>query len=324
MRLHEVVVLLVPPVIGYDAVIPPQVFGEATTADGDPLYRVRLATADGAPVTTTTGYGLVPHGGPGLLEEADTVVVPGTRMARHSPELPAELASALARIRPGARLMSICTGAFVLGAAGMLDDRPATTHWKYVDDLARNCPSARLDPAVLYTDDGDLLTSAGLSAGVDLCLHVVRRDHGTEVANRVARHLVVPPWRDGGQAQFIDRAAVPTPTGPGTASTREWALANLAEDLSVARLAARATMSRRTFVRRFTAETGTSPAAWVTQQRVRLAQELLETTDLPVDEVAHRAGLGSAGSLRAHLRAVSGVSPSAYRRTFRGAPAPVG
>ncbi len=318
MKPHEVVVLMVAPVIGYDAVIPSQVFGEATASDGSALYHVRLAALDGALVETTTGYGLMPHGGVELLAEAETVIVPGTRAARNGTALDPRVRAALADIRPGARVMSICTGAFVLAAAGFLDGRPATTHWKYADDLAVSCPGTRVDPAVLYTDDGDLLTSAGLSAGVDLCLHVVRRDHGSEVANRVARHLVVPAWRDGGQAQFIDRPAPPEDGGVGTALTRTWATRHLDEDLSVARLAAHAQMSRRTFVRRFAAETGTSPAAWVTQQRVRLAQELLETTDLPIDEVARRAGLGSGGSLRAHLRAASGVSPSTYRATFRG------
>ncbi|MGN0064208.1 MAG: helix-turn-helix domain-containing protein [Nocardioides sp.] len=174
-----------------------------------------------------------------------------------------------------------------------------------------------VDESVLYTDDGDLLTSAGLSAGVDLCLHVVRGDHGAQVANRVARHLVVPAWRDGGQAQFIERPA-PVVQDRSTAPARDWALANLGEDLSVARLAATAAMARRTFVRRFVEETGLPPATWVTQQRVRRAQELLETTDLAVDDVARLAGLGSGGSLRAHLRATAGVSPTAYRRTFRG------
>lgn len=216
--------------------------------------------------------------------------------------------------------MSICTGAFVLAAAGLLDGRPATTHWKFADDFARLYPGVQLDADVLFVDDGDVLTSAGLAAGVDLCLHLLRRDHGAEVANHVARYCVVPPWREGGQAQFIER---PLPSAPSasrstTARAREWALEHLEDDLDVPALAASAGMSVRTFTRRFRAETGRAPGAWLIDQRVRRAQRLLEATDLPVDAVAARSGLGTAASLRQHLRAVAGVSPSDYRRTFRG------
>jgi transcriptional regulator GlxA family with amidase domain len=174
-----------------------------------------------------------------------------------------------------------------------------------------------VDPGVLFTDDGDVLTSAGLSAGVDLCLHLLRRDHGSEVANAVARHCVVPPWRDGGQAQYIERH-VPSPVGESTAAARAWAAEHLGTDVPA--LARRAGMSLRTFTRRFRDETGQSPGAWLIQQRVRHAQHLLEATDLPIDEVAEQAGLGTAASLRAHLRTQAGVSPSDYRRTFRGLP----
>ena len=317
---HRVVVLLLAPVIGYDATIPPQVLGSATASDGSPLYDVRLASLDGGPVETLSGYSLGPHGDASLLATADTVVVPGTRLpsARREGLLEPDVRTALDLVRPGTRLVSICTGAFVLAAAGLLDGRRATTHWQHADTFRGLFPEVLVDEAVLFVDDGDVLTSAGLSAGVDLCLHLIRRDHGAEVANRVARYTVVPPWRDGGQAQFIDTAVVAAPE-QSTASARAWAEARLDHDLDVADLAEAAGMPLRTFTRRFRAETGLSPGAWLVQQRVRWAQRLLETTDLPVDDVASRSGLGSAGSLRAHLRATAGVSPTAYRRTFRGA-----
>ena len=215
-------VLLLEPVIGYDAVIPPQVFGQADGPDGAPLYDVALASLDGRPVMASLGYGIAPHGDASLLATADTVVVPGTQIPgpRHEGTIPDDLAAALAT-HPARALgwSRSAPGAFVLAAAGLLDGRPATTHWKYAEDFARLYPEVDLDEAVLFTDDGDLLTSAGLSAGVDLCLHLIRRDHGTEIANHVARHLVVPPWRDGGQAQYIERQVPERPSsrppGPG-------------------------------------------------------------------------------------------------------------
>jgi transcriptional regulator GlxA family with amidase domain len=244
------------------------------------------------------------------------VIVPGTQLPgpRRDGTLPREVADALAGVHRGTRLVSICTGAFVLAAAGLLDGRPATTHWKHADDLAALYPAVRLDPEVLFTDDGDVLTSAGLSAGVDLCLHLIRRDHGAEVANHVARYCVVPPWRDGGQAQYIERQ-VPARPDESTAAARWWALANLGTD--VPSLARHAGMSERTFARRFREETGQSPGAWLIQQRIRHAQHLLEATDLGVEAVAAQSGMGTAASLRAHLRSHVGVSPAAYRRTFR-------
>jgi transcriptional regulator GlxA family with amidase domain len=211
--------------------------------------------------------------------------------------------------------MSICTGAFVLGAAGLLDGRRATTHWAYAGKFRELYPKVELDERVLFVDEGDVLTSAGLSAGLDLCLHVLRRDHGSEVANRVAKYCVVPPWRDGGQSQFIDRP-LPESTAGSTAATRAWALERLGEPLDLAGLAAHARMSVRTFSRRFREETGLPPRTWLTQQRVLHARHLLETTSLPIDRVATEAGLGSAASLRQHLNSAIGVAPLAYRRTF--------
>jgi transcriptional regulator GlxA family with amidase domain len=316
MRRHRIVVLLLEPAIGYDAVIPVQLFGEAVDDQGRPLYDVSMASLDGGPVRTSSGYAIAPQDDASALAHADTVIVPGTQLAGPRTEgcLPPDVAEALASVRPGTRMVSICTGAFVLAAEGRLSGRPATTHWKHADDLAALYPDVVLDPDVLFTDDGDVLTSAGLSAGVDLCLHLIRRDHGSEVANHVARYCVVPPWRDGGQAQYIERQ-VPARPDESTAAARAWALENLEADVPA--LARRAGMSLRTFARRFREETGQSPGAWLIRQRVRHAQHLLEATDLGVDEVAQRAGMGTAASLRSHLRSHVGVSPAAYRRTFR-------
>lgn len=318
MAVHQVVVLALDPVVGYDMAIPPQIFAEATDRDGERLYKVRICGLDGSPVRVASGYTMVPDHDASILAEADTVIVPGTQVAgpRRHGTLPAAIENALTRVPSHARVMSICTGAFVLGAAGLLDDRPATTHWAYADEFRALYPKVALNENVLFVDDGDVLTSAGLGAGVDLCLHVVRRDHGTEVANRAARYCVVPPWREGGQSQYIDRH-VPDPGTDGTAPTRAWALVRLGEPLDLAALAAHARMSVRTFSRRFRAETGMSPGTWLTRQRIEHARHLLETTDLSVDGVAERAGLGTGASLRQHMRATLGVSPLAYRKTFR-------
>jgi transcriptional regulator GlxA family with amidase domain len=320
MTRHRVAVLLLPPVIGFDATIPVQLLGSATDAEGRHLYDVEMVGLTTAPVPTSSGYAITPSADASALASADTVIVPGTRYAppRIDGVLGDELAAAFATIRPGTRLVSICTGAFVLGAAGVLDGRPATTHWQNTEPFRRLYPRVRLDENLLFVDDGDVLTSAGLAAGIDLCLHLLRRDHGTAVANAVARYCVVPPWREGGQAQFIERP-VPESDERSTAYARQWALKHLDRPLDVARLATEARMSVRTFNRRFREETGHSPGAWLIAQRVEHARHLLEATDLPVDEVARRAGLGSGASLRQHLRSALGVSPLAYRRTFRRA-----
>ncbi|PRX44127.1 AraC family transcriptional regulator with amidase-like domain [Prauserella shujinwangii] len=314
--MHRVVVLAIGEVVGYDLHIPPQIFRSAERA-GQPLYDVRICGVDDRPVRVSAGYTATLDHGPEALAQADTVIIPGTRVhgPRHTGTLPGDIAAALALIPGHARIMSICTGAFVLGAAGLLDGRPATTHWAHADEFRRLYPDVDLDENVLFVDDGDVLTSAGLAAGVDLCLHVVREDHGSEVANVAARYCVVPPWRDGGQSQFIDRP-LPEANEGSTAATRAWALDRLAEPLDLATLAAHARMSVRTFSRRFRAETGLPPRAWLTRQRVLHARHLLETTDLPVDRVAEQAGLGSAASLRQHLSSTIGVAPLAYRRTF--------
>lgn len=311
-------VLALAPVVGYDLTIPPQIFSTATDDRGRALYDVRVCGLDRAPIPAGPGYRITPEHGPEAVAAADTVIIPGTRVEgpRVHGTLPPEIGRVLDRIPAAARIMSICTGAFVLGAAGILDGRPATTHWAHADSFRSLYPKVLLDDDVLFVDDGDVLTSAGLSAGVDLCLHVIRSDHGSEVANRTARYCVVPPWREGGQAQFIERH-VPESDAGSTAPTREWVLRHLDQPIDVAAMAAHAKMSARTYVRRFRAETGSTPGNWLIQQRLRHARHLLETTDLPVDQVAHLAGLGTGATLRQHLRATLGIAPLAYRKTFR-------
>ena len=317
--MHRIAVLLLPPVVGFDAAIAPTLFSNATDADGSPLYDVVTCALTRGPVAATTGFDVVPAAGPEVLATADTVVIPGTRYApaRFDGVLAPEAQAAFALIRPGTRLVSICTGAFALAAAGLLDGRPATTHWKFADAMRRLYPEVLVDENVLFVDDGDVLTSAGLAAGIDLCLHIIRSDHGAQVANAVARYCVVPPWREGGQAQFIDRQ-VPEPDHYSTAATREWALRHLDEELTVQRLARHAKMSARTFNRRFREETGQSPGTWVRRRRIDRARELLESRDLPVDEIARLSGLGSGGNLRHHLRRGVGMSPSSYRKVYQG------
>jgi transcriptional regulator GlxA family with amidase domain len=321
MRLepHEVVVLALPDPMAFELGLASKFLGDATDADGRRLYRVRVATLDGGPVRTSGGFSVLPEHDASVLAEADTVVVPGLHLPSAMPDgrLPEEAAAALRGVAGRARIVSICTGSFALAAAGLLDGRPATTHWLYADRFAALYPQVRLDPDVLFVDDGDVLTSAGNAAGIDLLLHVIRRDHGSEVANRVARRSVVAPWRDGGQSQFIERP-VPEAGDAGTAATRAWASARLGEPLTLADLAAHARTSVRTFTRRFREETGQSPLRWLAAQRIALARELLESTDASVDQVAADAGFGTPASLRQHLRAAIGVSPLAYRRTYRG------
>ncbi|MFW0790669.1 GlxA family transcriptional regulator [Gordonia sp. CPCC 205333] len=315
---HRVVVLLLAPVIGFDATIASMAFGAAVDDRGTALYDVRLCSPDGQPVASTHGYTIGVHDDLRILADADTVIVPGTRQpgVRGHGELPADVATALERLSPKTRFASICTGAFVLAAAGVLDGRPATTHWQAADEFAQMFPAVAVDEKVLFVDDGNVLSSAGLSAGIDLCLHIIRRDHGSQIANRVARYAVVPPWRDGGQAQFIERP-VPDDAGQSTSIVRQWLSQNLDQTVTVAQMARRAHMSERTFARRFRAETGESPGDWLAAQRIDAALTLLESSDVAVDTIAARVGLGTGTNLRAHLRRAVGVAPLEYRRRFR-------
>ena len=295
------------------------IFGtEVTTASGTPLYQVVIC-GPAASVATDMRFRMeVPHA-LDALDSAQTVVVPPPV---NPDEVPDEVLDALRRARSrGQRILSLCTGAFVLAAAGILDGYTATTHWSECADLARRYPRVRVDPSVLYVDEGDLLTSAGSAASLDLCLHVVQRDYGTEIATQVARDLVIPLHRAGGQAQYIE-TPVPEPAGGDLfADTISWLQAHLDQEVTVADLAARAAMSPRTFARRFPASTGTTPLTWIVQERVRLAQRLLETTDLPVDAIAGKTGFGTADNLRKHFGRILRTTPQSYRRTFR-APAP--
>ncbi|QES52596.1 AraC family transcriptional regulator [Streptomyces venezuelae] len=318
-RPHRVVVLALAGLLPFELGIPHRIFGRAKDAAGCPLYEILTCGLAPGPVRTDADFSVQVEHGPELLATADTVVVPASYElgpAHEEGRLDGPTAAALAHIRPGTRLVSICTGGYVLAAAGFLDGRRATTHWASADHFQRLFPAVRVDADVLYTDDGDVLTSAGVAAGIDLCLHIVRRDHGAAVANEVARRTVVPPHRDGGQSQFIERP-VPEPQRASTTAARAWVLDRLHEPLRLADMARQEAMSVRTFTRRFREECGISPGQWIVMQRVNRARHLLETTALSMDQVADRTGFGTAQSLRKHLQAALGVSPTAYRRTFR-------
>ncbi|WP_233495818.1 GlxA family transcriptional regulator [Geodermatophilus sp. TF02-6] len=317
---HEVVVVAVDRVVGFELGLPFRLLGLAEDDHGRPLYRIRIATLDGRPVRTADGFSVLPDHDGSILAEADTVIVPGIMggPAVLDGRIPDELRDAIRQAAAHARMVSVCTGASVLAAAGLLDGRPATTHWRDAEQFRRLFPTVRLDADVLFVDDGDVLTSAGVAAGIDLLLHLVRRDHGSEVANRVARRNVVAPWREGGQSQFVERP-LPASGDAGTAATRAWAAERLGEPLTLADLAAHARMSVRTFTRRFREETGMSPLRWLSGQRLALARQLLESSDAPIDRVAAEAGFGTPASLRQHLRASIGVAPGTYRRSYRGA-----
>ncbi len=319
-RPHRVVALCLDGLVAFDLTAATQVFLAASAADGRPLYEVATCSPGGAEVATTTGFGVSPQRGLEALAAADTIVVPGYFALLDPP--PEE---ALTRLREaaasGARVVSVCTGAFALGHAGLLDGRRAATHWAHAEQLAALFPGAEVDPAALYVDEGEVMTSAGLSAGIDLCLHIVRKDFGAAAGERVARRMVAAPHREGGQAQFIARP----PAGGDAGSlepTRRWACERLADPLDVAALSRHAGVSPRTFARRFRAETGTTPLRWLHGRRVLEARRLLEESDLPIDEVAWRAGFGTAASLREHFRRATATTPTAYRRTFRPEPPP--
>ncbi|WP_433539122.1 helix-turn-helix domain-containing protein [Micromonospora sp. CA-249363] len=279
-------------------------------------YDLVICAEEPGPVPVVGGVSLHTPYSLAELAAARTVIVPGVPdvAADPSPALVAALRTAHAR---GARIMSICSGAFALAGAGLLDGRRATTHWRYAELLARRYPRVEVDPNVLYLDDGDLLTSAGSAAGLDLSVHVVRRDHGAAIANAVARRLVIPPHRDGGQAQFVEAPVTADPDDDRITASIDWALAHLAEPLSIARLAKRAHMSPRTYLRHFTRATGTSPIRWIIDQRVRASLALLEETDAAIEQVAGAVGFDTPVTYRHHFGRIMLTSPSAYRRAFR-------
>lgn len=320
---HRVGVLAVDGVITFELAIPERILGTTTRADGTSLYDVRVGSVDGGPVRTSSGYRLLPEHGSEVLDGAQTLVVPaiagppGPGPAGGPEREPdPRVLDLLRRVAGRARIVGICTGAYTLARAGLLDGRRATTHWAHAARFRRRYPQVQLDPDVLFVDDGDLLTSAGVAAGIDLCLHLVRRDHGVDIAAATARRNVVAPWREGGQAQFVENRA-PEESGTDTAAVRRWALENLDRAPGVDELAARASMSVRTFTRRFRAETGTSPGRWLGTQRLDRVRRLLETTDLPVEQIAARTGFGTTAALRHRLHAEIGMAPLAYRRAHR-------
>ncbi len=318
-RRHRVVVLALPCVVPFDLAVPCQVFGYPRPDLGAKRYDLTVcgthARGKGRVQTSQCFSIEVPHG-LDALRRADTVVVPGIDDLA-LPIAPAVTKALRAAHLRGARMVSICTGVFALAEAGLLDGRRATTHWGDVEEFCARFPRVTMDPDVLYVDEGRILSSAGIAAGIDLCLHVVRLDHGAAVANAVARRLVVPPHRSGGQAQFIP-TPVAEPTGRQLEPTREWLLKRLGDTtITVARMAEHAGMPERTFVRRFVAESGVPPLRWLLRQRILAAQQQLETGDASVDRVAQSCGFGSTVSLRVHFRRAVGTSPVEYRRSFR-------
>lgn len=310
-RNHRVAVLVLDGAKPLDVGIPAQIF---TTRASMP-YVVRMCGREPGPVTGGDGLAYLVSDGLEALEWAETIFVPGYRHPdREDP--PADVVAALrAAHERGARLAAISTGAFALAATGLLDGRRATTHWHYTRQLQAKHPLIDVDENVLFVDEGSVLTSAGAASGIDLCLHLVRRDHGVGLSNHVARRLVAAPYRSGGQAQYVPRS-VPESLGPLFAATREWALMRLADPLSVGALARHANVSTRTFSRRFVEDTGYTPMQWVLRARVDLARELLERTDLGVEQIADRVGLGTGANLRLHFHRILGTSPTEYRQTF--------
>jgi AraC family transcriptional activator FtrA len=277
-------------------------------------YRFKVCGLESGPLHATGGLKILPEEGIRGLSTAGTIIIPGWRTDEQPPK---PLLSALLRAHSrGARLVSICSGVFVLAATGLLNGRRATTHWMYAAKLAEKYPEIQVEPDVLYVDEGNILTSAGSAAGIDLCLHIVRRDFGARIANSVARRLVVYPHREGGQAQFIERA-VENEENPWFSKLLEWAQRHIAEELPIERLAAQAGMSERTLARRFTEATGSSPADWIIGLRVAKAKELLETTSRKIEEIVAGCGFGSAMTLRHHFRRRVKISPAAYRLRFR-------
>ncbi len=282
---------------------------------GVPWYRAFVCGITPGPVTVDAGFQMLAPHGLERIRSADTVIVlPTVSDEQAPPVMHQALRQAHAR---GSRIVSLCTGAFVLAGAGLLDGRRATTHWTECDEFARQYPKVTVDPGVLFVDDGDILTSAGSAAGIDLCLHLVRQDYGTEIATQLARQLVVPPQRDGGQAQYIDAPMPDLDSSSLFTGTVGWLQEHLDEPIRVEDLAARSAMSPRTFARQFLATTGTTPYQWLVRQRVQLAQRLLELSDLPIDSVAEKSGFSTAANLRKHFSRAVHTSPHAYRRTFQ-------
>jgi transcriptional regulator GlxA family with amidase domain len=313
MAFQKIAILALPNVAPFELGVAWEGFGIDRRDDGVPLFDCVVVSETGR-VDTSAGYAIET---PALFDQAadaDIVVVPA-RTDRGDPSCAVVdlLRQTVAR---GAQVMSVCSGAFTLGAAGLLDGRDCTTHWRYAAELAERYPLARVNPDVLFVCDGPIVTSAGSASGLDLCLHLIRQDYGEDIARRVARRMVMPPHRDGGQAQFVD-VPIRVRDADTLAGLLDDIAAELADEHTIETLAARAAMSPRTLARRFRAETGTTPHLWLTHQRVLLARRMLEEGDDPIDTVAERCGFGTAAMLRHHFAKIVGVSPAAYRRTFR-------
>lgn len=302
----------------FEAGIASEVFGTAHPEPGRTLYRFRMAQAEPGVLRARGGLRLQAHGGLRLLRDADLIIVPGWRDHRETPPTPL-LAALRAAHGRGARLLSICTGAFVLAAAGLLDGRSATTHWRYATAFRDRFPSVNLQPEVLYVDEGDVITSAGSAAGIDACLHALRKDHGVAVANTVARAMVTPPHRGGGQVQFVPAPVARDDTGL-MAPVMDWARARIHRPLRVSELAARSAMSERSFLRHFTTQVGVGPKEWLRRERVARAQQLLEQTGKRLEAVAEDAGFGSVTAMRAAFRDLTGAPPTQHRKQFRVPP----
>ncbi len=313
--LRKVAVLVLPGVAPFEFGVICEVFGIDRSADGVPNFDFKVCGPEaGKPLRMSIGAHITPDHGLDSLVGADLVAIPAIA-SQNGGYLPEALDAVRKAVDAGAIVLTVCSGAFVAGAAGLLDGRPCTTHWMHADDLAQMYPTAKVDRNVLFVDDGNLITSAGTAAGIDACLHLVRRELGSEVTNTIARRMVVPPQRDGGQRQYIDQP-IPVRCSDGFAPHLDWILTNLDKPHTVGTLAKLASMSARTFARRFVEETGRTPMQWVTDQRVLYARRLLEETDLDIDHVADKSGFGTATLLRHHFRRVIGVTPSDYRRRF--------
>jgi transcriptional regulator GlxA family with amidase domain len=313
--LEKVAVIAMDGVAAFELGVLCEVFGTDRVDDGFPAYKFDVCSPDGGPVAAKSGFSIIPSADLGPVDEADLVAVPAHA---DTAVVPATVLDALRRADArGAYVMSVCSGAFVLGEAGLLEGRRCTTHWRYAERLEEQFPNALVSCNSLYVQDGNLLTSAGTAAGIDASLHLVRQEHGSEIATKLARRMVVPPHRDGGQAQYIEAPIPRTPDAPTLEPLLSWIMANLARPVTVEDLAARAHMAPRTFARRFRAETGTTPHDWLSAQRVLLARRLLEATDLGVEQVANRSGFGDAATLRHHFGRRVGATPQAYRATFR-------
>ncbi len=315
MSPHRLAVVAFDRISPFHLAVPCQVF-EARPDTDLPAFDLRVCAADPGPLRTDAGFAIQVQHGLEALDGADTVIVPSWRDAAEP--APAALCQALRRAHAaGAQVVGLCLGTFVLADAGLLDDRPATTHWAALARFAQRHPQVRLQPDVLYVDDGDVLTSAGTVAGIDCCLHLVRRRHGADVANRIARRLVVAPHRQGGQAQYIEQPLPASRRDAQLGPTLDWMLQRLDQPLRLDALAAHARMSRRSFTRQFRQVTGTTVVQWLAHQRLVRAQQLLESTDLPLERIAADCGFGSAGALRLQFTRDLGLPPSAYRRGFR-------